>query len=365
MRPTRFLMIGGFLGAGKTTALAWLADHYIRQGLRVGLVTNDQADNLVDSHFLRDRGFSVGEVAGACFCCKFDDLVQTAQQLGDEQAPDVILAEPVGSCTDLVATVIEPLRQIYGNQFAPGPLVVLCKPEHGLRILADQPRRGFSPKAAYIFKKQLEEASVLAINKIDTLSSEELDQLTALLQRQYPKKMVLAVSARRGDSMESLVAALESIDDGTSDTLDLDYDIYADGEAELGWLNGMATLSSDQPFDIDLLLVEMLDRIRDTLNQQQAEIAHIKLYADAGDTSAVANLVAGHTDVELSQPAGIHTRHVELIINARVACGPEQVEEAVSHSLQSVASNHDISSDIHSVQRFRPGRPQPTHRLSK
>ena len=53
----------------------------------------------------------VGEVAGACFCCKFDDLVATAQQLGEHQQPDVLIAEPVGSCTDLAATVIEPLRQ--------------------------------------------------------------------------------------------------------------------------------------------------------------------------------------------------------------------------------------------------------------
>ena len=46
----------------------------------------------------------VGEVAGACFCCSFDELVATADRWDD--APDVLLAEPVGSCTDLVATVI-------------------------------------------------------------------------------------------------------------------------------------------------------------------------------------------------------------------------------------------------------------------
>ena len=70
----RFLMIGGFLGAGKTTAIGRLAKHYTDQGLRVGVVTNDQAFGLVDTMSLQAQGFDVGEVPGACFCCKFNDL---------------------------------------------------------------------------------------------------------------------------------------------------------------------------------------------------------------------------------------------------------------------------------------------------
>ncbi|MFP6659744.1 MAG: GTP-binding protein, partial [Pirellulales bacterium] len=113
MSRVRFLMVGGFLGAGKTTALARIARHFIDCGQRVGLVTNDQAYDLVDTQTLRAQGFDVGEVPGACFCCKFNDLVDTIAALSEDDAPDVILAEPVGSCTDLVATVIEPLRQFY------------------------------------------------------------------------------------------------------------------------------------------------------------------------------------------------------------------------------------------------------------
>ena len=60
-------MIGGFLGAGKTTTLVRLARDYVEQGYRVGIVTNDQADNLVDTHLFRAEGFPVQEVPGACF----------------------------------------------------------------------------------------------------------------------------------------------------------------------------------------------------------------------------------------------------------------------------------------------------------
>src|SRR5262245_34578219 len=101
MTGPRFLMIGGFLGAGKTTTVARLARHYGSQGKRVAIVTNDQAADLVDTSSLRAQGFDVGEVAGACFCCNFNELTSTVEKMSDAARPDVILAEPVGSCTDL------------------------------------------------------------------------------------------------------------------------------------------------------------------------------------------------------------------------------------------------------------------------
>src|SRR5919198_6467124 len=140
MKRIRFVMVGGFLGAGKTTALARLARHYIGQGQRVGLVTNDQAQDLVDTNSLRAQGFPVQEVPGACFCCKFDELVARAGDLQEVERPDVILAEPVGSCTDLVATVVQPLKDLYGERFEVAPYPVLFKPSHGLRILRNEPK---------------------------------------------------------------------------------------------------------------------------------------------------------------------------------------------------------------------------------
>src|SRR5438445_1303688 len=183
MKRLRFIMIGGFLGAGKTTAMARLAPHYMNRGERVGLVTNDQAQDLVDTNSLRAQGFAVEEVAGACFCCRFDDLVGKVGKLQEDERPDVILAEPVGSCTDLVATVVQPLRDLYAERFEVAPYPVLFKPSHGLKILRGDPRSGFSPKAAYIFKKQLEEADAVVINRVDEISPEALGELTTLVER--------------------------------------------------------------------------------------------------------------------------------------------------------------------------------------
>src|SRR6516162_4625929 len=204
MKRLRLVMIGGFLGAGKTTAISRLARHYLAQGQRIGLVTNDQAADLVDTHSLRSQGFPVEEIAGACFCCRFNDLVDKVECLETQQRPDVILAEPVGSCTDLVATVVQPLKDLYGQRFEVAPYAVLFKPSHGLRILRNEPGGGFSPKAAYIFRKQLEEADAVVINRTDEMRPEQIAELAELITKEYPGVPVLRMSAKTGAGFESL-----------------------------------------------------------------------------------------------------------------------------------------------------------------
>ncbi|MBU1932190.1 hypothetical protein KJ965_05880, partial [Patescibacteria group bacterium] len=45
-KPVKLIFAGGFLGSGKTTALVALAKGLIKRGMRVGIITNDQTDNL-------------------------------------------------------------------------------------------------------------------------------------------------------------------------------------------------------------------------------------------------------------------------------------------------------------------------------
>src|SRR5438445_6473172 len=198
---SRYLMIGGFLGAGKTTSVVKLAERLTKQGLRVGLITNDQGSELVDTKVLRSRGFATEEIAGGCFCCRFNSLVDAADRLTTATRPEVFIAEPVGSCTDLVATVTYPLRRIYGDRFTIAPLSVLIDPQRALRVFGLAEGRAFSDKVLYIYRKQLEEADLIVINKCDTLAPDELERLRAALGREYPHAEVLTVSARRGDGL--------------------------------------------------------------------------------------------------------------------------------------------------------------------
>lgn len=51
----------------------------------------------------------------------------------------MFIAEPVGSCTDLAATVTYPLRRLYGDQFTIAPVSVLLDPVRALRVFGVEP----------------------------------------------------------------------------------------------------------------------------------------------------------------------------------------------------------------------------------
>jgi len=60
----RFVMLGGFLGAGKTTTVLRLAAWLQARGRKVGVVTNDQAAGLVDTALAEELDLPVQEIAG-------------------------------------------------------------------------------------------------------------------------------------------------------------------------------------------------------------------------------------------------------------------------------------------------------------
>ncbi|HSG70601.1 MAG TPA: GTP-binding protein, partial [Planctomycetaceae bacterium] len=325
----RFVMVGGFLGAGKTTTLGRLAKMYLDRGQTVGIVTNDQATDLVDTNTLRSQGFDVGEVAGACFCCNFNELMDTIGALGAQQKPDVILAEPVGSCTDLVATVIQPIKQLFEAEFEIAPYCVILKPSHGKKILGDQAGIGFSPKAAYILKKQLEEADAILVNRIDELDPREVEELSELVGKHHPGTPVIRISARTGAGCEGLFEFLAQQGDFGRRVLDIDYDTYAEGEAELGWLNSSQHVVADQPFSLDEFLLQIVERLKTALLERDAEPAHLKTIGLWEGFFGVANLISSDTTPELSLASNQQVKDFDLIVNARVACDPVLLEEAV------------------------------------
>ena len=365
IKSIRFVMVGGFLGAGKTTTVGRLARHYQEQGLSVGIVTNDQATDLVDTNTLRGQGYDVGEVAGACFCCNFNELLSTMEKLGECQQPDVILAEPVGSCTDLVATVIQPIKQLYEARFSVAPYAVILKPSHGSKILKGEAGTGFSPKAAYILEKQLEEADVVLVNRIDELQTGEVEELQALVQAKYPGTPVLRVSARTGTGFEALTEFLAQDGDFGRKILEIDYDTYAEGEAELGWLNSSLRFSAPKPFALDEVLLEIIARLQQEFELRGAEPAHLKTIGLWEGFYGVANLISSQTVPELSLPSRCQVLDCDLVVNARVALAPELLAETVRKVVQEIAAKYSAAVEFRQTQSFRPGRPVPTHRYSE
>ena len=364
MDKARYIMIGGFLGAGKTTAVLRLAELLQRRGSRVGLITNDQSHGLVDTAVLGSSGFPVEEITGGCFCCKFDSLVGASERLSREQRPDVFLAEPVGSCTDLKATVDYPLRRMYGDNYWIAPLSVMVDPVRALRILELEPGKSFSSKVVYVYRKQLEEADIIVINKIDLLSPQRLERLREALMESFSPNQVLAVSARRGTGLEEWFEQISQPLESMQRDLEVDYDTYAEGEALLGWLNCSLRVEANAGFNGNALLHKAMTAIQRRLRSR--EIAHLKMTLtpdEQGHDIGVANLTGTDGVAEQSHALQAPLRAGELIVNLRAEADPQALRSLVRQVLQAIGRDDGLLLKIEHLEAFRPARPTPTHRL--
>ena len=146
---------------------------------------------------------------------------------------------------------------------------------------------------------------------------------------------------------------------------DLDYEIYADGEAMLGWLNCTVRWISPRVFDGNKALKELAGRIHDWLASQEIEIAHLKMTLtpdeDLGDIGVI-NLVRSDGKAETSHSLREPLESGELIINLRAEAGPEALKVAVLQSL-GATGEVDVVARVEHLEHFRPGKPQPTHRI--
>jgi len=362
MTPVRLILVGGFLGSGKTTLLAQAAQLLVKQGRRVGLITNDQASDLVDTQILRNDGFSVEEISGGCFCCRFENLVTSADRLIEELRPDILMGEPVGSCTDLSATVIQPLKKLHRDKFSVAPFSVLLDPLRLRELLGLGERKSLPDSVMYVLRKQLEEADVIVINKADRISSEGLERLTAALERAFPGTPTLVISALTGDGVAAwLDLVMEARPSGVR-IADVDYDTYAEGEAVLGWLNASIQLHAEHETDWQAVCRGLLGEIQRQSQARSAEITHVKLHLSTSDGSLVANVTSTQGEPSIRGHVRGAPHEAELILNARVHLGAAELRAVVESSLDGLASD-GIEARANSIRSFSPARPQPTHRF--
>ena len=365
MPPARYIMVGGFLGAGKTTAILRLAEALQARGRRVGLITNDQSVGLVDTTMLASHGFPVEEITGGCFCCRFDSLVDAADRLTADTQPDVFVAEPVGSCTDLRASVSYPLRRLYGEAYSVAPLSVVVDPVRALRALGVEPGRSFTAKVVYVYKKQLEEAAIIAINKIDAVEPARIAALRAALAREFPRAQVFEVSARTGQGLDAWFDVLLRDDAAMDVDLDIDYATYGEGEALLGWVNATFRLAGAD-FDGNAYVKEVAAQIAASLNAAGIEIAHLKMTLAPPDGSdlAVLNQVRSEHAAELSHALDGELSRGELIVNLRAEGDPARLAAAVDEATLAAGDAQSLVVTAVHAEHFRPGQPKPTHRLA-
>jgi Ni2+-binding GTPase involved in maturation of urease and hydrogenase len=360
-RPSvpRLVVLTGFLGAGKTTTMLAAGRLLTRRGHRVAVITNDQGSDLVDTRAVDGAVPDVGEVTGGCFCCRFEDLADLVTELLDASRTDTILAEAVGSCTDLQATVIRPLRARYRDRLTVAPLTTVLDPARFDSLDGD---------LGYLFERQLAEADLIAVNKTDTVPRADLDALLDQIRSRYPDAGLLRYSAATGAGVDDLVAHWTGARQRGRDVdLDVDYDRYAAAEAELSWLNQVWQVVAPGGFSARRWADVALNSLSAACARQGHLIGHAKLAVESPAGLIRMNVVAAG-DPPHHEPAAAETDEplvdrANVLLNVRATCPPRDLESLV----RAAAFDADLAVGAAArpgpASAFAPSYPRPVHRL--
>jgi CobW/HypB/UreG, nucleotide-binding domain len=339
--------IGGFLGAGKTNLILAAARILQGRGIKSAAILNDQGSELADTRWVRSRGVQVDEVLGGCFCCLFSEMVDAAERLRARSA-EVIFAEAVGSCTDISATTLQPLKLYHKDSFRLAPYTVLVDPARAEQMSGTDPNTDF----AFLFEKQVEEADLICFTKSDLFAGFR------------PRQMIAPVRFLSSVTGHGVEAWLDEVLAGTSSSgtklLDIDYQHYARAEARLAWLNCRTSLTLESPISPPVLIGPLLDDLGASLTEGRLQIAHLKIVDDTASGFLKASIIRNGDDPALqgdlaASPELVH----DLLLNIRAAGEPTVLQSLVERHLFNLPGKLEIRS----MQCFRPSPPAPEYRM--
>jgi G3E family GTPase len=168
-------VIGGFLGAGKTT----LVNTLIRSGAyKFGVIVNEFGETGVDGSLIEKMDSDgVAELSNGCLCCfGRDDLVQSMVKLAmREHPPEYVLIELSGVAdpVPVAQTVLDPY--VKGLFELDG--IIGVADARNLKATVQQ-----SPEGAV----QLAYASTIILNKIDLATAEQIEEAKLITKKLNP-----------------------------------------------------------------------------------------------------------------------------------------------------------------------------------
>lgn len=174
------LIIGGFLGSGKTTIIKSLISGLIEAQQTCAIIENEIGEVGIDDSLLEEANIEITSLFGGCVCCQISgNLVTASQKIQDEINPDWIIVEMTG------LALIESIRKVFVDYGRPDVTV------HTVSVVDMQRWEHLMGPLAVIFNGQVAGADIILLNKTD--KAKPTAATYEVLHEKAPTAQVLAL----------------------------------------------------------------------------------------------------------------------------------------------------------------------------
>jgi G3E family GTPase len=191
-------LISGFLGSGKTTLMIDLGKRLGRKGKRVAIIVNEVGEVGVDGALIDAYGLNSVELTEGCICCSLSGSLQnTLRVVANDYKADIIFIEPTGiALPSKINSIIRTSMVEHESKLG----ICVVDAFRAPRIYQE---------AELFFRRQIEDVDLVAVNKMELVSAEQLMEVEELVGRLNPKATVLKMSAKEDRGVEEIEVRLE------------------------------------------------------------------------------------------------------------------------------------------------------------
>ena len=286
----KVLIIGGFLGSGKTTTILNLIQKLAAEKKKVALIVNEVGEIGIDGKTLEIAGIPSKELTSGCICCSLTyGLRVTVSEIVENYNPDILILEPTGlSFPSQIRD--EMLNMNIMMSFA--PVITLIDVTRFTDEVKQMPK---------FVEQQLKETDIIGMNKTDLSDDGKIKTVEMFLKSMSPKARLLKMSAKDTETVENLYDIL-SVDAET----DYDFEKSEPASEKLNSIeySNVTTYSGAYRITGDLtkagagkLLENIISAVgADIGKENQSFVGHIKMALKIDDTFVKVSYTAGQDD---------------------------------------------------------------------
>lgn len=167
---TRIIIIGGFLGSGKTTMIRELGKLFAADDKTIGYFTNEAGEITLDGD-LMNYDIQTKEITMACVTCNLKEAMTTAvEQFIEKIHPDILFIEPKETVSPLVVKdELEKASLKAGmEEYEFAPLLTLINCAEFFKNIKDKRK---------ITLDQITVSEMTVLNKTDLVRESELEMI--------------------------------------------------------------------------------------------------------------------------------------------------------------------------------------------